>query len=877
MFYTALIPTSRVIPPSPLYRSLVRLFVLCVAMFLATCNVYGFGSPTKRTEEITVGMHVPVLGTQVINAILDSNTLYLPIVEIFNILDINVNASLDRCAITGFVVQEQRTYAIDANKRTLIYQGRTYTLGEEDFMLTTQDLFLRRDLYSSIFGLVYDFNYRGLEISLTTNEPIPAVQKILRERAARSIHRYDDDFVPDTAINVDRTALDGAVIDWNILSSTNPKFEVANYSVGIGGEFLYGELQAVLNAYGKAPIHLKDVPARWRMVFPNDTRIQSVALLNNQALSTTPQLPAASGFQLSNSPVVPRRSYGYYTLQEYTEPDWSVELYVNEQLIGVTRADALGFYEFEIPLLYGYTNVRLKHYGPYGQERIVDQQLQVPFTFVPEGTAEYTIAGGVLIDRGNDRILGGEVAYGWTKDITVGGGAYYIEDDLQKPWAPLATTSFRLHPNVMVSGKYVHDVESRVVANYFDKTGFRLEAAWARFPNMTRFFPRSLKEERKLSFGTPLISTSVPISFRGSIAQGINPFDDEYNAQAGATAYLWRTPLTYFANFRLTGKLNDLKRSHGTSEMYTLLQPGLRFLLRPHAVFDHETARFRDLRLGLERPITEGIFTNAPLWVSAVYQYQVPTKQSAAYLNVRLDLSFMQLSSMYSHDPSGDRFRQGARSSIVIDTRTPDVFMHNRNLLGRGAVVFRPYLDLNNDLRRDENEPPVRDLDIGINRGIVYPSADGTEVYVYDLDPYRTLMVQPSGEGFENVAWQPYWKNIALTPEANRFKPVDLPIYIGGEVTGRVTRVVEGRTIGVGGVKVLFRRQTDNKTYTVITSSDGEYDFLGLPPGMYTATVDPAQLVKARATTDPAGRPFEVCVVSEGDYVQGIDFDLRLP
>ncbi len=89
------------------------------------------------------------------------------------------------------------------------------------------------------------------------------------------------------------------------------------------------------------------------------------------------------GVQLTNTPTTYRRSFGTYNLSDRTDPGWIVELYVNNVLVDYVKADASGFFTFEVPLVYGNSIVKLKFYGPWGEERTREQNINIPYNFLP--------------------------------------------------------------------------------------------------------------------------------------------------------------------------------------------------------------------------------------------------------------------------------------------------------------------------------------------------------------------------------------------------------------------------------------------------------------------------------------------------------------
>ncbi len=128
------------------------------------------------------------------------------------------------------------------------------------------------------------------------------------------------------------------------------------------------------------------------------------------------------GIQLTNTPTTFRRSFGTYTLTDRTEPGWTVELYVNNVLVDYVKADASGFFTFEVPLVYGTTMVKLKFYGPWGEERTREQSLSIPYNFIPHKEFEYRVSAGVVEDSLWSRYSKAQLSYGATRFLTVGGG-----------------------------------------------------------------------------------------------------------------------------------------------------------------------------------------------------------------------------------------------------------------------------------------------------------------------------------------------------------------------------------------------------------------------------------------------------------------------
>jgi hypothetical protein len=61
----------------------------------------------------------------------------------------------------------------------------------------------------------------------------------------------------------------------------------------------------------------------------------------------------------------------------------------------------------------------------------------------------------------------------------------------------------------------------------------------------------------------------------------------------------------------------------------------------------------------------------------------------------------------------------------------------------------------------------------------------------------------------------------------------------------------------------------------VISEPDGYFSYIGLSPGKYTASVDPAQLGKLKMVGKPPELPFEIKENPDGDVVEGLEFQIE--
>ena len=103
-----------------------------------------------------------------------------------------------------------------------------------------------------------------------------------------------------------------------------------------------------------------------------------------------------------------------------------MELYVNNVLVDYKKADASGFFTFEVPLVYGNTSVKLQFYGPWGEERSKEKNISIPFNFLPVGEFEYRVSAGIVEDSLSSSFSRANFDFGVTRFLTIGGGVEYL-------------------------------------------------------------------------------------------------------------------------------------------------------------------------------------------------------------------------------------------------------------------------------------------------------------------------------------------------------------------------------------------------------------------------------------------------------------------
>ena len=185
-------------------------------------------------EEIVVGFVVPKLVRQDILVQYDGATVYLPLIEVFTLLDLSVRSDLKNGIITGFIFSPDNRFEVDLTRSQARVDERTYQLPSDLYFLSDNELFLRVDQYRKVFGFDMTFEFATLSVQMPLNERFPSYQKMLREKARQKLRTEEIALRDVVELPRSRDRLKGGVADW--VMATSPLGGGGHYfNLSLGG------------------------------------------------------------------------------------------------------------------------------------------------------------------------------------------------------------------------------------------------------------------------------------------------------------------------------------------------------------------------------------------------------------------------------------------------------------------------------------------------------------------------------------------------------------------------------------------------------------------------------------------------------------------
>jgi hypothetical protein len=234
------------------------------------------------------------------------------------------------------------------------------------------------------------------------------------------------------------------------------------------------------------------------------------------------------------------------------------------------------------------------------------------------------------------------------------------------------------------------------------------------------------------------------------------------------------------------------------------------------------------------------------------------------------ELPFSRVGIFSSTNKNQTSFSQSASGSLTFDPGAGYLKFNNTPDLGRGDLKFEPFLDLNDNQKRDKNEPLVEGLAIrSIGGGIREKTKEGTILFS-GLEPYIMHHFILNTSNLNRIAWRVENETYNISVNPNQLKLIEIPVSVVGEVSGFIYDSEEG----IGGIQINIFDEKEELVVSILSQSDGYFSYLGLKSGNYSAQPDSSQL-KSLDLAEIAPISFNLKNGQDGDIFDNLEFVLK--
>lgn len=843
-------------------RGLIILLILLLHLRLAVSQA------TPQFEEIVVFVRVHGVGGFNMDAIYEHGTgrLFLPVQGLFSALRIKYEFSADQKVISGFIISEENSYIIDYSQRSIEFNERSVTIQEGEILKTDLGLFLHTALFGPVFGLYASFNFRALSVEIKTALDLPAIREIRLAQMRRNIDQLRGEVEADTAILRNYNLFRYGKVDWAFNSTQYSRGKHnSRANIGFGAELFGGETNIILDYSNLFGFDSRNQHYSWRWANNEVDLVRQVLVGRIAPHSIASVFDPVIGVVATNAPTTYRRAFGSYTISDFTEPGWTVELYINNVLVDYQVADASGFYSFDAPLVYGTSQLKLQFYGPFGEERIKQKFLNIPFHFLPGGEVEYNISGGLVQDGEYSRFGNASANVGVNRFLTVGGGLEHLSSIETATEIPFISASVRPFRNLIIAGEYAHRVRSKAHLSLRFPSNLMFEVDFTRYvPGQQAIWFDHL-EERRFLLSTPLNLLFLRGFTQLALHQTVFDRFTHNRADWTYSVHIRR----FNANITTSANWIDARMPYLHSNLTFGLHLGRGITLRAKSMIGLTPRNIKMVRAELQKRVARTGY----LSISAE-EHLMMNKRSFD-VKFRWNLPFAQTN--LAGRTTGGEFTatQGASGSFAFGSGKGYLHTENRSSVGKGGLSIAPFLDINHNRIFDENEPAVTGLRIRVSGGRILRDLNDSIVRVVDLEPYTNYMVEIEESGLQQIAWRVENKRLRVYVDPNQFKKLYIPVIPVGEASGWVYFLEYEVRRPQGRILINIYDKYGQRVARKMTEPDGGFTYLGLPPGDFFAAVDSVQINRLGFSSTPQNIQFTVLPISDGDIVDGLEFTLK--
>lgn len=845
------------------------------------------GTTEPVVDELLLSFSYPSAGRVFVMGRYDyeSQRMHLPVVEIFSLLEIYLRTNQEKDTITG-------TYLVGGDKFAINFKTYTVTVGKNQKEFSSEwmskgayDYYLAVEVFEEMFDMVFTYNLSNLSLSLDTPHVMPVVDKSNRQAARDRIESLSlgRSYYP-LGYERQRSFLKPGFMDYNIGITSQPESMKQDYNFQLvaGIEALGGEVRA-RNAFGYSSNEgwfRRYGNINWKYSVRDLSAFSSVQVgqINTRGLQTQ----QINGISVTNNPIEPRQAYGETTIDGNTQPDAEVELYLNNELIDFTTSDAQGYYRFNVPLRYGSTSLRTQVYTSDGQLIVNENEIQVPFTFLPKGDLTYNVQAGYMEydsriqNFGMQKAANADISYGLNNWLTTKVGMEYNDVDLKIP-ALYSSTTARVLKHYLLNIEYVPSYFYRAQSSVVFNSNRSVSAVYTNYEDISRFNLRGAEHQFSGNIYTPLpfsflnagirlsvdhtkLSSITETRFRSDVFSQFGPFNLRFNysdnlVKSERDLTLTGGTMTGALTYKFTRR-SGLKALAGS-------------FIRMSAIYNRQRKSIQQY----DMQVSKSVFNRGQFTVG--FSRLVPSSQNYLQIGFNIDLGGRVRSSTTGvTNFSSSNITQSLRGSVGYDNRFDEWQAIDRQQVGKAGASVVLFIDNDNSGNYSDGDEVIPYPAIKLNRSAQMNVSKNGIVRISQLQAnYRYNLEIDRGE-IPNPLYMPAKDKFSFIADPNQFKTIEVPFYRSGAIEGYVYYNKDEVKEGLGGLRLTIKGIDRDFETKIRTFRGGSFYALDIPPGRYTLEVDPEQLAYIGAAARDGVFKFEVEAKAQGDYLDDLELIL---
>ncbi|WP_227711229.1 MSCRAMM family protein [Novosphingobium ovatum] len=793
--------------------------------------------------------------------------LYLPFSDMVRFLDLSITVSDDGHYASGWFLRQNRTLQINLRQGVMVIMGKEIALKPGDATAFNGEMYLKAEKFEELFPMTLKIDMRSALITVTTKELFPFQEKLAREAARERLSGQSKGSGPvfprqttpyrgltfpifDVEWRAQTDGESGPRTDFDLHASGDLAFMTARTYVATSTQ---GGLTGASVQIGR-----RDPTAR--LLGPLHATEFQAGDIGTASLPLGLRGISGRGAYVTNTPLEQASVFDKIDFRGELPKDYEVELYRNDQLVGSTREQVNGQYEFlQVPVDFGINVFRLVFYGPLGQRREEVRRISVGDGRIQPGKLIYYF-GSVEREMSVAGIRNAKAT------LSADYGAYRHEAILQYGLARWLT--------VVASGAMYR---SEGADRWLTTAGLRTGIG-----NLAIKLDAGMDNTGGTAGVIGLGGRLLGVSYVGSHAIYQGGFIDEMRS-SGSQRLSSVTQLDLNRTFKIAGhnlptmlSLQRLRFTSGQEQIAATLRqstmierfmvsntlnmaasasPGLGSSMQMNGAMDISTLTGRTTQyratvqysvvptpklnaIGLEmdRPIADN-FT-----VKAAASHVLASGQSSVGLSGSRRFGPLSLSVESSYAFPRQAYTVGLRLGFSFG-RNPlsqRMFVERPGLSNSGAVAVSAFRDENGNQTQDEGEQQIGKVTFFTGTQQV-TSTDKGEALMGGIGDGNRTAVKIDATTLPDISMAPSSVGYEILPRAGRIHITRFAIQHLSEIEGKAMFSDGTRRRGVSGVTLFLMDMSGKRVAKVRTEGDGFFLFELLKPGEYRIEISPDQ------------------------------------
>jgi hypothetical protein len=654
-----------------------------------------------------------------------------------------------------------------------------------------------------------------------------------------------------------------------------------NGSVQLVADFLYHSTNLTMSKSDESDLAASMSLARFKSS-PNDRifgLFDSYRLgdISGVANNLTTVSNSGVGVVFQRNPDNFRRKNLEVTLDELAPPGWDAELFRSGVFLDrrVVPADGRLIYE-NVELFYGLNDFEIRLYGPYGEEEVINNRINVKQNSLAAGEMAYSInaldKNHRLFNDDNDdpyelTNFGGSFDYGINERWQLGVSFASLDSEQQflSIKNALSFNNFLFENDLSVNQDGSYAQQSSLTGSFFYKDNYTL-----RFESAKDYTSEALDSQGDNYYslsGSYSIPTFIGLTRFGAGYQETDVFNRIFvtNQLSNTLGPLYFThTLTYSKNELMSGDIilsstDSLLGNLGISAS----MPG--FFVSASLSYDPDNSEFiqDSSSISLRKTITDP-YENRHYVQAQYFPLNEAGRKWAIRHNVAWNSEKFQMTFSSSYDSNDDWALQlGIQFFLGYDYHNNSFIMDKEFSGGSATLDVHTYLD-----RQVNGVPDVLDFNL---EGVTFTGNPRWKQFSSNEEG-RTVL--PGVYGNSEFAFAANWQEGSATvnndyvvyTHPGALVEVNMPFYLITDLTGFVVRRQGGQEIALRNVEMLLIDADNEVIETLDTDQDGYYEFLNLPPNVYKVRVAEDYLRNKGFTSDLVG--IHVATSGRGGFVE---------